>query len=263
MKLYDYPLAFNPQKARLIFAEKQLPYEKVVIDLFNGESLNPAFMKINPKSTLPVLIDNGKVITESRQILEYVDGLGGGPLGANSIDRQLVEQWLDKIDAWDGNLYAEANADATAQKIFRTIGKYRIKYAEARQRKNPDLGEVYAEKIAAMKRASQNAADPSKVEANQKQLATLLDDAEKQLTSTKFLAGDAYSVADVIMTPVLKRLGLAKQEEQYLSPRPKLQQYFAELKQRPSHAEVYGKLSTVPILKAVAKAYFSSFTGWY
>ena len=66
MKLYDFSLAYNPGKARLVLVEKGLPFETQEVNLLNGESLNPAFLKVNPTGTLPVLEDEGQKITESR-----------------------------------------------------------------------------------------------------------------------------------------------------------------------------------------------------
>jgi glutathione S-transferase len=50
--------------------------------------------------------------------------------------------------------------------------------------------------------------DADAVEANRKQLAALLDDAERQLGSTPYLAGSEYSMADVMMSPVIYRTGV-------------------------------------------------------
>lgn len=49
------------------------------------------------------------------------------------------------------------------------------------------------------------AKDAAAVAANNALLLGLLDDAEQQLASSSFLAGPAYSVADVMFTPVLFR----------------------------------------------------------
>lgn len=68
--------------------------------------------------------------------------------------------------------------------------------------------------------------DAAAGEANRKQLATLLDEAEQQLSRTPFLAGEAYSVADVMFTPVLFRLGMANKTGEYLKPRPNVSSYF-------------------------------------
>jgi glutathione S-transferase len=49
------------------------------------------------------------------------------------------------------------------------------------------------------------AKDAAAVEANNVLLLGLLDDAEQQLAKTSYLAGPAYSVADVMFTPLLFR----------------------------------------------------------
>lgn len=68
--------------------------------------------------------------------------------------------------------------------------------------------------------------DAAAAEANRKQLISLLDEAEVQLGKTPFLAGNAYSVADVLFTPILFRLGMAGKTGHYLKPRPNVSQYF-------------------------------------
>lgn len=70
------------------------------------------------------------------------------------------------------------------------------------------------------------AQDLAAIEANEKVLVGLLDDAEQQLSSTTYLAGSSYSVADVMFTPVLFRLGMANKTGEYLKPRPKVSEYY-------------------------------------
>src|SRR5689334_16449503 len=65
MQLYTYPLAYNPQKATLVLEEKHLPYTAKKIDLFNGASLSAEYMRLNPNSTAPTLIDGEKILTDS------------------------------------------------------------------------------------------------------------------------------------------------------------------------------------------------------
>lgn len=54
----------------------------------------------------------------------------------------------------------------------------------------------------------------------------LLDEAEQQLSKTQYLAGGAYSVADVSFTPVLFRLGMGGKTAYYLDPRPNVSSYY-------------------------------------
>jgi hypothetical protein len=68
--------------------------------------------------------------------------------------------------------------------------------------------------------------DAAAGEANRQQLVGLLDEAEQQLATSPYLAGQAYSVADVIFTPVLFRLGMAGKTGEYLKPRPNVSEYY-------------------------------------
>lgn len=52
-------------------AEKGVPYTGKYTDLFNGQSLSPEYLAINPKATVPALVVEGgpegrKVIPDSR-----------------------------------------------------------------------------------------------------------------------------------------------------------------------------------------------------
>jgi glutathione S-transferase len=69
-------------------------------------------------------------------------------------------------------------------------------------------------------------ADAAKGKANWDQLISLLDEAETQLGSTPFLAGQAYSAADVMFTPVLFRFGVVGKTGELLKPRPNVSAYF-------------------------------------
>lgn len=113
--LYSYPLAFNPQKVLLALEEKKLKDVSIRnVNLFNGESLQPWFMRINPASTVPVLVtpgENGqsKTLNQTIDILKHFNSQGDGPLGGNQVDQAFVNELVDALHGWDGNLYATAN----------------------------------------------------------------------------------------------------------------------------------------------------------
>jgi glutathione S-transferase len=74
--------------------------------------------------------------------------------------------------------------------------------------------------------AAADGKDAAKGKANWDQLVALLDEAEVQLGSNPFLAGQAYSAADVMFTPVLFRLGVVSKTGELLKPRPNVSAYF-------------------------------------
>ena len=55
MKFYDCTTAPSPRRVRIFLAEKGITVPTVQVDLRSGEHLQPAFRKINPECTVPVL----------------------------------------------------------------------------------------------------------------------------------------------------------------------------------------------------------------
>eukprot|EP00882_Tetradesmus_deserticola_P006755 GHRQ01007110.1.p2 GENE.GHRQ01007110.1~~GHRQ01007110.1.p2 ORF type:complete len:144 (+),score=70.89 GHRQ01007110.1:993-1424(+) len=143
-----------------------------------------------------------------------------------------------------------------------------MKYAEARSKQHPELRDTYSSKIASMKAADAAGQDAAAVRANDTLLLELLDGAEQQLAKSSFLAGPAYSVADVMFTPVLYRLGMANKTGEYLKPRPNVSNYYNRMKERPSFKAAFGAAGS-PLTAAGAlgpallKAQLASLTGWY
>jgi glutathione S-transferase len=82
MKIYDWPTGPYPARVRIAVAEKglrpQIQFETV--DLYKGEHKKPAFLAKNYSGTLPVLeIEDGTLIAECTAITEYLDTLDGAP----------------------------------------------------------------------------------------------------------------------------------------------------------------------------------------
>jgi glutathione S-transferase len=71
--LYHYPDCPYSQKVRVVMAEKDLEYERVLVDLRKNEQRAPEFLKLNPYGRVPVLIDEDVVIYDSTIINEYLE----------------------------------------------------------------------------------------------------------------------------------------------------------------------------------------------
>jgi glutathione S-transferase len=71
MKLYGYK---NGRTLRALWAleEAESTYDYVEIDLFKGEAQTASFLKLNPAGKVPVLIDGDHVITESAAICMHL-----------------------------------------------------------------------------------------------------------------------------------------------------------------------------------------------
>lgn len=260
--LYSYPLAFNPAKAKLALEEHGIKYTEKKVDIFGGGSLDPSYIKINPNGWVPSLVAGDVTITESLDIIKWTDEQPPGPLGGDKVDREFISEWMPKVDAWDGNTFLAAFG--TLGGVLKTTTEYKIKVAEANAKKYPDLAELYNKKVAGMKAAGEKGGEKEVGEANKAQLVAILDEAEARLTNNKYLAGEEYSIADVIFTVCLYRIPMVKLDQELIDPREKVKNYWAEVKKRKSYKKVFGVsdsgLSTALLVAPVlAKIKFASF----
>jgi glutathione S-transferase len=94
MRLYDYVASANCYKARLLLAQLDLPYERVPIDIFGGDTLTDEFAAKNPARSTPVLeTDDGRYLQESSAILWYL-AHGTEFLLDDDFERAHVLKWL-------------------------------------------------------------------------------------------------------------------------------------------------------------------------
>ncbi len=148
-------------KARILLRQLELPYQRVQVDLFKGETRTPEHFARNPDGRVPVLeLDSGETIPESNAILlhlaERTQYLPTEPLA-----RTRVHEWL----------FFEQN------RIEAELAYARFLHLSGRDQEMP---EVYA----------------SRVERGNDALAAL----NRGLSDGRhFLAGADYSVADIAL----------------------------------------------------------------
>ena len=96
MRLYDYPASANCWKVwtMLRLTGRFDAVERVTIDIFGGDALDPAFLAVNPLARTPVLaLDDGRILRESNAIAWYV--ADGSPyLPPDAADRADALSWL-------------------------------------------------------------------------------------------------------------------------------------------------------------------------
>jgi glutathione S-transferase len=161
MRLYDHPASGNCMKARIALRQLELPYEAVTVDLFKRETRTPEHMARNPDGRVPVLeLDGGETIPESGAILLYL-AEGTPYLPEDRLERARVHQWL----------FFEQNRiepELAVARFWRLTGR-----AER-------LGEVFT----------------TRVDRGREALASL---ARGLADGRAFVAGDAYTVADIAL----------------------------------------------------------------
>jgi glutathione S-transferase len=91
LRLYDYAASCNCYKVRLLFAQLGLAYERVAVDIFNGETLTDEYVRMR---TTPVLqTSDGRHLPESNAILVYL-AHGSAYLPDDPFERAQTVRWL-------------------------------------------------------------------------------------------------------------------------------------------------------------------------
>jgi glutathione S-transferase len=164
MRLYSARMAVSPLRVQLFLAEKDVRIPETTLDLLKGEHRSPEYRAIAPNMRVPALVlPDGQVIRESLAICRYVEALVPEPalFGHGALEQALVEQWQRTV---------ELELMLPMAMAFR----HGHPMAKALQAQIPEYGEQ--SRAAALKRMA------------------LLD---RELAGREWIAGAAYSVADI------------------------------------------------------------------
>lgn len=116
MKLYYHPVSVTSRPLMLYIAENDLDVEFQVVDLMTGEHHQEPFTNINPNRLVPVLDDDGFVLTESAAILKYLADKFNLPTYPK--DLQLRARVNERMDWFNTQFYREYGYHLVYPQIF-------------------------------------------------------------------------------------------------------------------------------------------------
>jgi glutathione S-transferase len=200
--LYEDEKAPNPRRVRIFLAEKGIDVPRRNLQILAGEHKAADMRRLNPFERLPFLVlDDGRVIAESIAICRYFEALKPHPslFGQNPVEQGIVEMWQRRIEF---NLL---------QPVFFA---FRHSHARMAALEVPQVKEWAA--------------------ANLPKIGEMLTFLEGELAGRRYIAGEAYSVADITAlcaVDFMRVLRLSPAEEQR-----HLKRWHAEVTARPSAA---------------------------
>ena len=104
MKLYTAPRAPNPRRVTMFMVEKNITtIDLVNVDLNAQEHKGEAYRAISPLAKVPALeLDDGRVLTETRAICTYLEGLYPEPnLMGNGFEERAFIEMADRRVEWN------------------------------------------------------------------------------------------------------------------------------------------------------------------
>ncbi|KAL4559131.1 hypothetical protein LXL04_031265 [Taraxacum kok-saghyz] len=240
MQLYHHPYSIESQKVRLALEERNIDYTSYHVNPVTGKNMDPSFFRMNPTANLPVFQNGSHVIFNTIDIIQYIERIALVSSGSGIItqsSKQVIE-WMHKIQEWNPKYFTFSHIP---EKYYIFVSKFIRRVIIARMSESPDLATAYHTKLKQAYETEEKLRDPQVLQASEQHLIRLLDDVECQLEQTLYLTGDEFTLADVMLVPVLARLGLLGLEDEYVNCRPKLGEYWRLVKERPSYKKVIGK----------------------
>ena len=201
IELFYWPTA-NGFKISIMLEELGVPYEPRFVNIGKGDQFKPDFLKIAPNNRMPAIVDpegpDGAPVSifESGAILQYLARKTGQFYGASERDRIAVDQWLMWQMGGLGPMAGQAH--------------HFLKYAPALE---PPQDLPYAK-------------DRYRAE-----VARLYGVLDRQLATNRYVAGDAYSIADMA---IWGWASLWEGQEQTLEDKPAMKRWLEEVGARPA-----------------------------
>jgi glutathione S-transferase len=165
MKLYDGGRAPNPRRTRIFLAEKGITLPLEQVDLGALQQKSPAYTAVNPMQRVPALVlDDGTVITESIAICRYFETLHPDPslFGCGAVEIARIEMWNRRV---------ELHFLFPVSHVFRNS--------------HPAMKDMEVPQV------------PAWAEANKPRILQFMTLLDTELQHRPFIAGDAFSVADI------------------------------------------------------------------
>ncbi|KAF6170527.1 hypothetical protein GIB67_031935 [Kingdonia uniflora] len=240
MQLYHHPLSLDSQKVRLALEENGIDYTSYHVNPLTGKDMDSSFFRMNTTAKLPVFQNGSHIIFDTIDIIQYIERIKIVSLSIESdtTNSREVKEWMQKIQAWNSKIFTLSHIP---QKYRVFVSKFLRRVVIARMAEAPDLAGDYHLKLKDAYETEEKLRNPNNLKQSEEHLVKLLEEVEMQLSKTTYLAGDEFTMADVALIPVLARIELLDLEDEYISSRPKVVEYWEVVKQRPSYKQVIGK----------------------
>ena len=234
LTLYHYWSSVCSQKARFALCEKAIEWESVHIDLFTFDHWKPDYVKMNHKAVVPTIDHDGKILTESNVIIEYLeDSFTDVPLcPKDPYQRALIRRWI-----YDTEEIAHPNVNTCSHNPRHAprLAKYDREELKEMYARHPNT----AIRARAINRAINGVSDEEEDFAYTI-LGQLLDRMEDHLADGPWLVGKEYSLADVAMASYVNRIEVLKRPEMVsAAERPRLADWWVRIQERPAFKEAF------------------------
>lgn len=229
IKLYHNALSTCSQKVRFVFAEKGIDFDSHEIDLIAGGQHEDWYVKLNPKHVVPTIDHDGRVLTESSLIIQYLNDLSKSPalMPEDAYGKYQVGKWIRLIDD---------AVHPAAPIITFAIGPRPMILQQPKEVREANIAAMPSEKARVLRRSvlehgvkAPEFADALGI------FISMLDQMEQSLAASKWLVGDEVTLAEASVLAYVVRLDdMALGRLFDAQTRPNVARWFDQLKGLPS-----------------------------
>ena len=254
LELYSAPESLCSQKVKLVLAEKNLEWKSHLLNLLTFENLQPVYIQLNPKGVVPTLIHDGRVVTDSAVIVQYLDEKFPHPklTPAEPTLQEKMTAWIELQNQFPMRELMYGNFRGIEGIVLRRSVQIKQKLLPQLIQAHPEFQAQYEAKLKDVRQWNSTIQDRGEIASINGKIEPMLTQLEAQLTQTEWLCGATYSLADVVWAAVLNRLAKLKFSDLWEdNARPALSAYINCLEARPSFkAAIQGDAMPLPMMLA-------------
>jgi glutathione S-transferase len=225
LEVHHWEPCANSGEVLILLKEKGLDFESRYVDVLAFAQHDPAFLKINRRAQVPVLVHDGKVLTETGFILQYIDAVFPDPplTPSDPHARYWVNVWIKYANEYIApavwrlgvsKTHAQLKARATPQAL------------EGLKRAPPERRQAWNKTLAGFSEID--------LEIAKALLPLRLQKMEEMLAASDWLAGPGYSLADIVVFPAAASLPALTPDLVNATATPGVMAWFERMKARPA-----------------------------
>lgn len=232
LTLYHSGLSTCSKQVRMCLREKGLDYESRYIELWNYENLNPAYLALNPNGVVPTLVHDGTPLLNALAINEYIDDVWPEPplRPADPAARARMRYWcwtadeihLAVMTATYDALLTDARNGLSEDDVETLLTSIPV----------PDRHERWRKFLKGGFPADEFTAADAKMQHG-------VGRVEEALENSDWLAGDAFSLAEISMIAIINRIREVRPHMVDPNVVPRTEAWRNRVLERPSAAFVY------------------------
>lgn len=240
LELYHAEPVANSVKVLICLKEKQLEFVSHYVNLLLGEQHEPEYLAVNPNGIIPTLVHDGNVITESSVINEYLDEAFPAPAlrPQAPLERARMRTWTKYVDDYFGPAASRIGWHYLLHPI---ASRWSPQERERRLSRIPmkDRREKWST-------VANQSFSPGQLAEAREQVAEGVSKMESLLQRDGWMAGGAYSLADIAsycVAPGLQRLAPHLVSERTT---PRLWAWLGAMNERPAVRAALAMPNKVP-----------------